>query len=185
MNKIKLKKCKACGEQFKPFNSLAKACGIQCALVLGREATAKKAKADAKKAKIEFRAADKSFQRNKAQKIFNEFIRLRDSNLGCVSCDKPKDWQGQWHASHWKSRGARPDLAFNEDNVHKSCSVCNKWLSGNVNEYRKSLVERIGQDRVEKLEKNINEVKRFADDYAKLSAIYQAKIKELKSLHTA
>jgi hypothetical protein len=185
MNKPRLKKCRVCGAQFRPFNSLAKACGITCALTLGREATAKKAKAEVKKEKDIFKLNDKSYQREKAQKAFNEFIRLRDANSGCISCSKPKGWNGQWHASHWKSRGARPDLAFNEDNVHKACSICNKWLSGNVGEYRKALIEKIGAERVHALENDQFSIRYSANEYYQMAKKYREESKKLRSFQNS
>ena len=179
---LKPKKCKSCGVMFKPFSSLAKVCSMACALDYVDSQKAVKAKKEHVAQKKDFLAGDKSFQRAKAQKAFNEFIRLRDTSLGCISCDKPKDWGGQWHASHWKSRGARPDLAFNEDNVHKACSICNNWLSGNVGNFKESLLLKIGKDRVERLEKNIDSVRYSASDYAEIHNTYTRKIKELKEL---
>ncbi len=41
---------------------------------------------------------------------------------------------------------------FNEDNVHKQCSVCNDYHSGNLLEYRQGLINRYGLEFVERLE---------------------------------
>ena len=178
---LKPKKCKSCGVMFKPFSSLALVCSMACSLDYVDSQKAVKAKKEHVAQKRDFLANDKSFQRAKAQKAFNEFIRLRDAHLGCISCDKPKDWGGQWHASHWKSRGARPDLAFNEDNVHKACSICNNWLSGNVDSFRFALIAKIGGERVQALEADTDQPKKYtAEDYAAITKTYQAKIKEIK-----
>lgn len=177
---IKQKKCAVCKEKFTPMSSLSRVCGMPCALDFAEKKTAKDKKKSNVEQKKKFLANDAPFQKAKAQKTFNEFIRLRDAELGCISCDKPKDWHGQWHASHWKSRGARPDLAFNEDNVHKACSVCNNWLSGNVGEFRKSLILKIGIERVGALEVDSGSKKYSAQDYSEISKIYTAKIKEIK-----
>lgn len=174
MNKPRLKKCKVCGEQFKPFNSMAKACGIQCALVLGREATAKKAKA-------EFKAKDTTHLKALAQKVFNSFIRLRDEGEECISCDKSKDWQGQWHAGHYMTTGARPQLRFNELNVSRQCSQCNLYLSGNLAQYRLKLIGKIGLEAVEALESDTSSAKLRAEDYTRIIAEYRLKIKQLKN----
>ena len=174
MNKIRLKKCKACGERFKPFNSMAKACGIPCALILGREATAKKAKA-------EFKAKDTSSLKPLAQKVFNAYIRLRDEGEGCISCDKSKDWQVQWHAGHYMTTGARPQLRFNEQNVWRQCSQCNLYLSGNLAQYRLKLIDRIGLAAVEALEADTTSAKFRAEDYTRIITDYRIKIKQLKN----
>ena len=107
---------------------------------------------------------------------------MRDAELGCVSCDKPKDWGGQWHAGHYKTVGARPDLRFNEKNCHKQCSVCNNHLSGNLAAYRIELINRIGIAAVEELERDTAKAGQLrATDYLALHKYYQGKIKELRS----
>lgn len=177
---IRQKKCKACGDPFNPWNSMAKVCGPACALEFAQQQSAKNiAKANARRKK-EFLESDVKFQKAKAQKAFNEYIRMRDAHLGCVSCDKGPDWQGQWHAGHYKTVGARGDLRFNENNCSKQCSVCNNHLSGNLVAYRDELVRRIGIAAVESLEKD-GEPKRYrAEDYAEIARVYSQKSKELK-----
>ena len=86
---------------------------------------------------------------NKLQVIVNKYVRLRDSNDGCISCDKQATWSGQWHASHYISRGHSSFLRFNLWNIHKSCSTCNSHLSGNIGQYTPRLIEKIGQEKVD------------------------------------
>jgi len=182
VKELKPKKCKSCGIVFKPFSSLARVCSMACSLDFVDKQKSVKVKQEHVKQKRAFLDNDKSFQRAKAQKAFNEFIRLRDAGLGCISCDKPSDWGGQWHAGHYKTVGARPDLRFNEDNVHKQCSQCNNFLSGNLAQYRIALIAKIGSQRVLMLEIDIETPKKYtASDYAAIHAEYSAKIKELKS----
>jgi hypothetical protein len=167
---------------FKPFSSLSKVCSMACSLDFVDKQKDVKVKQEHVKQKKTFLDNDKSFQRAKSQKAFNEFIRLRDASLGCISCDKPSDWGGQWHAGHYKTVGARPDLRFNEDNVHKQCSQCNNFLSGNLAQYRMALIAKIGSQRVLMLETDSETPKKYtASDYAVIHAEYSAKIKELKS----
>jgi len=181
MKELKPKKCKSCGVMFKPFSSLAKVCSMACSLDFVDKQKAVKVKQEHVAQKRDFLANDKSFQKAKAQKSVNEFIRLRDANLPCVSCDKPADWGGQWHAGHYKTTAARPDLRFNEDNISKQCAQCNTFLSGNLAMYRITLVERIGLDRVLALEVDTEKPQKYtASDYAAIHAEYSAKIKELK-----
>ena len=85
------------------------------------------------------------------QVLVNQYARLRDKGEGCISCDKPASWYGQWHASHFHSRGKSAALRFNLNNIHKSCSVCNSHLSGNLAEYRPRLIEKIGQDKFDSM----------------------------------
>lgn len=83
-----------------------------------------------------------------AQKWCNEYIRKRDAGDPCISC-------GSWNtsdASHFYSRGNYPGLRFESDNIHLSCAKCNRFLSGNLLEYRRLLIRKIGIERVEKLQ---------------------------------
>lgn len=77
---------------------------------------------------------------------FNQFIRLRDKDLPCISCGRYH--QEQWHAGHYRSVGACPELRFDEMNVHKQCSVCNNYKSGNLTEYRLNLIRKIGEKKL-------------------------------------
>jgi len=83
-----------------------------------------------------------------ATKHFNQYIRNRDAGDVCISCRKYKPLQ----AGHYYSAGHYSALRFNENNVHGQCIRCNMFLSGNLNEYRKNLIHKIGVEEVEKLD---------------------------------
>lgn len=125
--------------------------------------------------KRELKSNDKAFRLKRAQSAFNAFIRERDKLLGCISCDKDNTWHGQWHAGHYKTTKARPDIRFNEDNCHKQCSICNNHLSGNIGEYTPKLIERIGQERF--LALGLNKVKRYTcEELKKIELMYKEKL---------
>ena len=85
---------------------------------------------------------------NILQKVFNTYIRTRDKGQPCISCSNttPSD------AGHYKSRGANPELAFNEFNTNLQCRKCNGYWGGNIIEYRKGLIKKYGIEIVEWLE---------------------------------
>ena len=83
----------------------------------------------------------------KAQKVFNEWIRERDKDKGCISCGASID-----HAGHYFSAGHYSALRFNEMNVNGQCLRCNNFLHGNLINYRKGLVKKYGEERVLMLE---------------------------------
>ena len=85
-----------------------------------------------------------------AQAEFNKFIRLRDADQPCISCGRFHS--GKYDAGHYRTTGANPELRFNEDNCHRQCVPCNQHLSGNLINYRINLIEKIGIERVERLE---------------------------------
>lgn len=110
-----------------------------------------------------------------AQTVFNKYIRLRDESLPCVSCGRFHE--GQWHAGHYLSVGAHPELRFNEMNVWRQCQPCNSHLSGNQINYRKELVNRIGIESVEWLEGKHEPLKLTIPEVQALIAEYKEKIK--------
>ena len=86
--------------------------------------------------------------RLKAGLKFRKWIRKRDEGKRCISC---YSWNTS-DAGHYYSAGHYPELEFNQNNVHGQCRKCNMFLSGNLIEYRKGLIEKIGGDAVEELD---------------------------------
>ena len=43
-------------------------------------------------------------------------------------------------------------MRFEEDNVNSQCKHCNYFMSGNLLNYRKNLINKIGLERVERLD---------------------------------
>ena len=181
MKPRKPKKCKVCEKQFNPTLSTQKVCSPSCAIVFaGNERQAKEAKARSKLLR-EGREAlkSKSDHLREAQTVFNRFIRLRDKDLPCISCQRHHT--GQYHAGHYRSVGSAPQsLRFCEDNVHKQCQPCNTHLSSNAINYRINLIKKIGLERVEWLEGPHELEKWSIDDIKEIKAAYRHKIKELE-----
>jgi hypothetical protein len=111
---------------------------------------------------------------NLLQKVFNTYIRKRDEGKPCISCGTIK---GQFHAGHYRSVGSCPELRFNEDNVHGQCATCNNHLSGNLINYRINLVQRIGIERVERLEGTNDPLKLTIEEIKELIKHYRNEIK--------
>ena len=181
------KKCKnpACGASFVPQRLGQAVCSPRCGLAIKHVNQTKARKALADVGRKELRAAKervkpKGQYMREAQAAFNSWVRLRDAALGCVSCDKPATWAGQWHASHFRSVGSSPEHRFNPLNVHRACSVCNNHLSGNILGYQPELIRRIGLEAVETL-LGPSEPKRYTiEDLKAITAEYRAKTRELK-----
>lgn len=180
------KKCRVCTETYTPSKALQVVCSPSCALLHAKQKGERERKA---LDKIERKAIREAKERVKprseymkeAQAVINRYVRLRDAHLGCVSCERPAAWQGQWHASHYRSRGAAPHLRFNLHNIHKSCSICNNHLSGNIMGYRPELVRRIGEERVALLEASQGRAG-FTTDYLKrLKRVFAEKTRRLEA----
>lgn len=162
----------------------------------GKEIAAKNERAELRKRKEALRPY--RWYESKAQALFNKFIRLRDRDDDCISCDKSLDeiekkdgWKpgGCWDAGHYKTRGAHPELRFTEDNCHKQCKSCNggsgrfSAKARTVGErYREKLIDKIGIDRVEALEVDVVKKKFTIDELKEIIEIYKAKCKELQDL---
>jgi hypothetical protein len=163
--------------------SMAKACSPRCAQAIVEAQNAKKlaraAREDRKRTRAQLLDLKPlSYWRNRAQTAFNAWVRARDAGLPCVSCGRHHE--GQYHAGHYLSRGARPELAFEPLNVHKQCRPCNEMLAGNIALYRAELIRRIGLDKVEWLEGPHPPRHYSADDYRAIEAEYKAKVREIE-----
>jgi len=122
---------------------------------------------------------DKKFYVKKLQVIFNRFIRLRDKADPCISCGKQRD---DYHAGHYLSVGSHNELRFCEDNVHKQCAYCNFFLSGNLLNYRKGLINKIGLSKVDFLESKHEQNKYSIDDLKRLMIHYTNLIKSMEAV---
>jgi len=172
-----MKTCKQCKKDFYPRTSLQVVCSIGCAI----QQTNKRREKEEKKQLQEFRKNDKNIatRRSEAQKAVNAYIRIRDENKPCISCESlSKDVD----AGHFRSRGAAKHLAFNTFNIHSQCKRCNRYLGGNYSEYRKGLIDRIGLERVERLE-NDNSVRRFDKAYLeRLKRVFNKRARHIRKL---
>jgi len=111
-------------------------------------------------------------------KVFNKFIRHRDSCNGmfkCISCGEVKP-VSQMHAGHYYSAGHHSALRWVEQNCNGQCVKCNTFLHGNLLGYKKGMLEKYGKAFVERLEQcknNKSKMMRFEvlfliDHYKKL-----------------
>ena len=113
-----------------------------------------------------------------AQVAFNAWVRERDKDDPCISCQRYH--QGSYDAGHYRSRGAAPALRFNEDNCHKQCVPCNQHKSGNIIEYRINLIKKIGSARINFIESEHAPEKWTVEEIKAIRDLYRAKLKELK-----
>ncbi|KWZ71767.1 recombination protein NinG [Pseudomonas aeruginosa] len=184
----KPKKCQnpECGTMFVPQRLGQRVCSPACALAIKDKHAkpARKAIADRERREIKARKEklkSRAEHLKECQAIFNQYIRLRDADKPCVSCGRPATWDGQWHASHYRSVGSTPALRFNPLNVHRACSICNSHLSGNIMGYRPELVRRIGEEAVLALEGPHEPLKLTIEDIKALKAKFRARVRELKA----
>lgn len=145
---LKPKPCKVCKTGFHPIFSTQIVCSWLCAATYAEQQRKKREAKDLRERKKKLKP--RSQELKEAQVEFNKYIRLRDADQPCISCQRFHS--GQYHAGHYRTVGACPSLRFEESNVHKQCSACNNHLSGNIVNYRKNLVIKAGIEIVEWLE---------------------------------
>ena len=176
IRKIKPKKCKQCGSDFLSFRPLQIVCSPSCALKFNSK------KEVDKRVKI-MRSESRSLQFHEeiARKVFQKYIRERDKDLPCISCGTI---DAKFDAGHFYKAELYSGLIFDEDNVNKQCSYCNSYLSGNLIEYGKGLLLKIGQERYNKLAERSNASRVYKYTRDELKSIierYKAKVKLLAS----
>ena len=174
--RVKPKKCAQCRCEFTPQRPMQKVCSPACAQLLAKK----------KREKVE-RAADRQKRESlktraqwakDAQSAVNAYVRARDAGKPCISCGRMHE--GQWHAGHYLSRGAHPELALEPLNIFRQCAPCNTYLSGNQIEFRKGLIARRGVQLVEWLE-GPHEAKRYTiEDYKAIILKFKAMTKEMR-----
>jgi hypothetical protein len=113
-----------------------------------------------------------------AQQVFNKYIRLRDKDKGCISCGKPL--VGKFDAGHFYNANNHWYIRFHPDNVHGQCVLCNQHKHGNLLEYRKGLIDRIGFEQYKSLECYAEAARKYEKHELKeIIETYKQKIKEL------
>ncbi|OPB16901.1 ninG protein [Pseudomonas fluorescens] len=188
----KAKKCRiaTCRASFVPSRMGQAVCSPACAMIDAprHEPKARKALADIERKDIKVRKEKlktRADHLREAQAAVNEYVRLRDAHLPCISCDStPNDNDlmtgSRWDAGHYRSVGACPELRFEPLNIHRQCVKCNRNLSGNAVEYRIRLVQRIGAEKVVWLEGLHPACKYTVEEIKAIKAKYRAMTKELK-----
>ncbi len=180
------KRCPVCRVMFTKTRDSQAVCGdIECAITYGKsekgQASAKKALADVGRRDIKVRKEklkSRADHLKDTQQAFNAWVRARDADLPCISCGRHHD--GQYHAGHYRTVGANPELRYEPLNAWKQCAPCNNHLSGNLINYRISLLQRIGEEKVTWLEGPHDAKKYTVEELKAMTADYRAKTKELK-----
>jgi len=172
---MKTRKCKYCKQPFEPSVFLQKNC-FEPNCVTEWINDVKQKNWQKKKAKLKLDLMTVQDYIKIAQQVFNKYIRLRDAGNLCISCQKKplKENAGHFYNAnnHWNVR-------FDERNVHLQCEHCNTYLSGNLIEYRKQLINKIGIEQLTLLELEANKTRKFTiDELKQIINKYKLKIKQ-------
>lgn len=173
----KAKPCAVCERVFVPDRMGQLVCRPACAMA--RVRNAKKAERESIRVRKEAIKTIPALE-EECRKIVQKIARLRDRHDGCISCELPADWDGQWHGSHFRSHGAASAVQFHLWNINKSCWICNKLYSGRIDQYEPRLVAKIGQDKVDWL-KSQNQVVRNTREYlARFKAVMGKRLRRME-----
>jgi hypothetical protein len=131
MAQIKPKTCKACRVKFTPTKPLQRVCSPACAIAELGTKKAKAARVDRiETAKALSKIKSRATLIKESQAAFNAYIRARDAGKPCICCGMfPKSYSGsggEWDAGHYRSRGAAPEVRFDERNIHAQLKQCNR-----------------------------------------------------------
>ena len=121
----------------------------------------------------------------KLDKVFSEYIRLRDSKpfgfrmFKCISCGRILPYE-QADCGHYFSR-THMATRFDEQNCHAECRHCNRFLADHLHGYERNLRAMLGDKKFALLEVRAHGVKKWSNfELEEMIKYFKAKIKELK-----
>lgn len=173
------RKCawKPCSAVFEKRSMTQKCCCGECAELFTKAEKARKDRMETKQKLLALEPLE--YYLKKAERACNAYIRARDAGQGCISCGRHD--ADKWNAGHFISVGANRTLRYHEDNIHLQCArPCNKDKGGNIHEYRKRLLKKIGAERLAFLDGWHDPVKMTRDAAEAIEAHYKFKLKQLK-----
>ncbi len=102
------------------------------------------------------KGSSRSSAMSKADRAFSLYIRTRDAqaysgtHFKCISCGRILPIE-KADCGHYVNR-QHMALRFSELNCNAQCAHCNRFDEGNATGYRKGLIDKIGEQKVELLE---------------------------------
>lgn len=116
-------------------------------------------------------------------KVFSEYIRLRDANdngfCRCITCGNMWQWR-LIHNGHYVDR-RHISTRYDERNCHAQCPKCNIGLCGNLDTYKRVIIEKYGVKALEELDTGKRSVEKWTTvDYQDRISYYKEEVKRLK-----
>ena len=116
------------------------------------------------------------------QTTFNEYVRLRDKGLPCISCDAPyfSDF------GHLFKVSIRPAMRFNPGAAHGQCRECNSMHDGNYENFCEGIAARYGVEFLTDIIQEANNSRKNIHKWSRteiedLILFYKNEIKKLKT----
>lgn len=195
------RRCPHCKEYNKPEEGLLLKgrlyCNLECAVSYGKKNAPKAKVKQEKDDRARLRRRKKQVKRNsdhasEAQDLFNKMRRLeellyfakRGEEPWCISCQKPLGGD-VWACGHYKTRGARKDLAFDRENTHLQHNFsCNSHKSGDVDGQKIGFVLRYGEEKAKQILSRLEIVgmapKRTWEDWEEMKREFRKEIRRLE-----
>ena len=125
--------------------------------------------------------------KEKLQKVFNKYIRLRDSFGGfftCIACGITHSTDIM-NAGHFYAVKGYDGLRFDEENVNGECASCNCWDQSHLIGYCLNLKNKLGENKLNALHERARDYKRNGNKFMRYELEekieeYKQKIKELE-----
>lgn len=168
----KVRRCRQCKEYNIPKDAPSGqfCCGVECATAYAkkrsqrlRQKAEKHHKQEIRAQRSKFKANDLPRQKALTQTAVNRLVNLLDMGKNCISSNKPLPIGKPRNASHFKSVGSNSFLRYSLLNIHSARVHDNKYRSGNIEGYRKGLLDRYGQWILDYLD-NAPRVKKWTAD---------------------
>lgn len=115
-------------------------------------------------------------------KVFSEYIRLRDSVEGyitCITCGDRYYWLDSDNC-HYISR-SKLGTRYSEINCNAGCRYCNRYLNGNLDKYKQWLIDKYGEHIIDLLKMESYKTITTVEIHDMLNN-YQDKLRELYKL---
>ena len=120
---------------------------------------------DATEVKTKKPIENKKKHTDELDKVFQFYIRLRDARpdgrCKCISCGKIVPFD-KIQAGHYRSR-KNMSTRWSELNVNGECFTCNCMEGDHLINYRKNLIKKIGESKVNWLDAYCNEAYKWSD----------------------
>jgi hypothetical protein len=173
-------KCKQCGKEFKPFNSVQPVCSYICALKYNDKKQVDKRVKEMKK-----NVEKKSSYEEILQKQINTIVRLIDKDHPCISTGTP---YGKYivNAGHYSSVGSNSTLRYNLLNIYNQSKSDNFYKGGKGSNYSIRLKEVFGisvRDEIENLPAKYKTIRLTVNELIEATLIAKEIVSELKAVN--
>nr|BDD43957.1 recombinase [bacterium] len=125
---------------------------------------------------------NKKLARQKADRWFSKFIRLRDTNNGigrCITCGANKPFE-KLDCGHFISRRFEA-TRYDERNAHAQCLKCNRFQHGNQFQHAKAIDRKYGEGTADNLHVKSKMIcRRKKWDYEYIAEKYRNAVRELE-----